>query len=212
VRDIVAWTGQDSSATLALNDDTLTQLREKHGTSEPDFIKGLGYGFDSLTESEARQLLKWKPAEAVRNRILEAGSEGVISNGPGVSQGTPGAEGGAVSHSLAPTSWEQCLFDYGQETTSPETQETSAVSTPQREAGNQRGRTARGRRRLNDLHQYAQGEGGRSGLVKDEFGGLVDSAEANLGFLLGRVEPLPHTKSHGKQVWFEWKLRELPPR
>lgn len=140
---------------MALNDDTLTQLREKHGTSEPSFIKGLGYGFDALTESEARQLLKWKPADAVRNRFLEAGSTGVVSDRENLSQGTPGAEGWAVSRSLAPTSWEQCLFDYGQETTNPETQETSAVSASQGEAGNQCGRTTRGRRGLNDLHHHA---------------------------------------------------------
>lgn len=209
----MAWTGQDYSATLALNDDTLTQHREKHGTSEPDFIKGLGYGFDSVTESEARTLLSWCPAKSVRNRILAPSEPGGRVAGEGVSQGTPGAEGGELSHSLAPHSWEDHLAaSHGQKTTNPETQETRAVSTPQRESGNQRGRTARGRRRLNDLHQHAQGEGGRSGLVKDEFGNLVDSAEADRGFLLDRVEQLQHTKSHGKQVWFEWKLRELPPR
>lgn len=66
----VALTGKQYSAKLALSPETLTALREKHGDLESDFRAATGYGFDALTESEARYLTNFKPATAVRDRIL----------------------------------------------------------------------------------------------------------------------------------------------
>lgn len=67
----VALTGKQYSATLAPTFDTLRALREKHGDLESDFRAATGYGFDALTESEARYLANFKPSERVRTRILE---------------------------------------------------------------------------------------------------------------------------------------------
>ncbi len=73
----VALTGKQYSATLAPTSDILRALREKHGDLESDFRAATGYGFDALTESEARYLANFKPTSAVRDRILaERGRRG----------------------------------------------------------------------------------------------------------------------------------------
>lgn len=72
----VALTGKQYSAKIGLTPSTLQTLREKHGASETDFRAATGYGFDALTESEARYLANFKPADAVRTRIAEAGRQG----------------------------------------------------------------------------------------------------------------------------------------
>ncbi len=51
--------------------ETIQALRERHGELEADFQAATGYGFDSLTEPEARYLSKFKQAERVRDRIAE---------------------------------------------------------------------------------------------------------------------------------------------
>lgn len=87
----VALTGKQYSAKLALSPETLTALREKHGDLESDFRAATGYGFDALTESEARYLTNFKPATAVRDRILaERGRrrQGVDEGATGQTQGS----------------------------------------------------------------------------------------------------------------------------
>lgn len=69
----VALTGKQYSAKLKPSAETLKALREKHGDLESDFKAATGYGFDALTESEARYLANFKPTQSVRDRILEAG-------------------------------------------------------------------------------------------------------------------------------------------
>ena len=69
----VALTGKRYSAKMRLSDETLSALREKHGNLENDFRAATGYGFDSLTESKARYLTNFKPADAIRDRILAEG-------------------------------------------------------------------------------------------------------------------------------------------
>lgn len=66
----VALTGKQYSAKIQASADTLASLREKHGDIETDFRAATGYGFDALTESEARYLANFKPADTVRARIL----------------------------------------------------------------------------------------------------------------------------------------------
>lgn len=78
----VALTGKQYSATLRPAPETLSALRAKHGDLEQDFIAATGHGFDSLTESEARYLAKFKPAQAVRDRILAARDGGSDGNRP----------------------------------------------------------------------------------------------------------------------------------
>lgn len=70
-------TGKPHSARIALDRQTLTELREKHGKElEAWWKKKFGHSFDCLTQSEARYLLKTENADRVRNRIAEAEQEG----------------------------------------------------------------------------------------------------------------------------------------
>ncbi|MCA0214515.1 MAG: hypothetical protein LCH79_15225 [Proteobacteria bacterium] len=65
----VALTGKQYSATMQPSRETLTKLRTKHGSIETEFRAATGYGFDALTESEARYLAAYEPAQSVRDRI-----------------------------------------------------------------------------------------------------------------------------------------------
>lgn len=62
-------TGKPFSATLGLSPDQLVILREKHGNIENWWLTTFGFGFDCLTESEARYLIRTPNAEHIRNRI-----------------------------------------------------------------------------------------------------------------------------------------------
>ncbi|HLF96722.1 MAG TPA: phosphoribosyltransferase [Methylococcaceae bacterium] len=67
----VALTGKPFSSRLALSETTLQQLRAKHGPDlENWWRERFGYGFELLTESEARYLLNTQDADTVRARIL----------------------------------------------------------------------------------------------------------------------------------------------
>ena len=69
----VTLTGKAYSARLALDPATLNGLRHKHGRSLEDWWTAqFGYGFDCLTESEARYLARAEDAELVRDRIAAA--------------------------------------------------------------------------------------------------------------------------------------------
>ncbi len=63
--------GKGYSATLAPSPELLAQVRERYQTVETEFRAVTGYGFDGLTESEARYLAKHDSPESVRNRIIE---------------------------------------------------------------------------------------------------------------------------------------------
>jgi orotate phosphoribosyltransferase len=63
-------TGKQYSAKISLSDQTLGNIREKHGDIEQQFKSSKGYGFDALTESEARYLANYKPTDTIRSRIL----------------------------------------------------------------------------------------------------------------------------------------------
>lgn len=70
-------TGKPYSAKLALDKNTLQELRDKHGKElEQWWREKFGHAFDCLTQSEARYLLKTADADTVRNRIIEAEQEG----------------------------------------------------------------------------------------------------------------------------------------
>lgn len=69
----VALTGKQYSATMKLSDKSLQQLREKHGDIESDFRAATGYGFDALTQSEARYLANYEPAQRLRDRVAAEG-------------------------------------------------------------------------------------------------------------------------------------------
>lgn len=93
VRAAIALTGKQYSARIQPSPETIKALRDKHGDLEDTFRSATGYGFDALTESEARYLANFKPAGAVRDRILAEGrrrgeqpdqgnAEGLSSDGP----------------------------------------------------------------------------------------------------------------------------------
>ena len=66
-------TGKPYSATMAPVGETLRQLRAKHGTElETWWVRTFGFGFECLTESEARYLLNTPTADRVRDRIAAA--------------------------------------------------------------------------------------------------------------------------------------------
>ena len=66
----VVMAGKDFSSRLKLQQSTLTELRSKHGNLEPEWLTVFGYGFDFLTESEARYLVKTEDANRIRAEIL----------------------------------------------------------------------------------------------------------------------------------------------
>jgi hypothetical protein len=70
---VVALTGKQYSAKIQPSPETLTSLRQKHGDLEDQFRAATGYGFDALTESEARYLSRFEPAQRLRDRIAEEG-------------------------------------------------------------------------------------------------------------------------------------------
>lgn len=64
---------------LSLQDTTIYELREKHGTYlEAWWSATFGFGYDCLTNAEAGYLLRTPTADRIRNRItakIEKGSQ-----------------------------------------------------------------------------------------------------------------------------------------
>jgi hypothetical protein len=66
-------TGKAFSAKLKLKAETLAALQGKHGDAlERWWIDSFGYGFERLTESEARYLTRADDAHTISTRITEA--------------------------------------------------------------------------------------------------------------------------------------------
>jgi hypoxanthine-guanine phosphoribosyltransferase len=69
----VTLTGKAYSSDLRLRAETLEVLREKHGQKlEEWWIATFGYGFDRLTESEAKYLIRSDDADTATARIIAA--------------------------------------------------------------------------------------------------------------------------------------------
>lgn len=79
VAKIVALSGKQYSAKISADDAAISLVREKFGDHEDDFRKATGYGFDQLTQSEARYIANFKPSAAVRDRITQEAKQA----GPG---------------------------------------------------------------------------------------------------------------------------------
>ena len=77
-----ALTGKQYSATLRLSPETLKALRERYGNVESDFRAASGRGFDALTESEGRYLVKHDSPDAVRSRIAALAHAGGGASDP----------------------------------------------------------------------------------------------------------------------------------
>jgi hypothetical protein len=69
----IALTGKPYSAKLALSDKQLCELRDKHGGLEDWWRERFGFGFEALTQSEARYLARTADADTIRDRVAEAG-------------------------------------------------------------------------------------------------------------------------------------------
>jgi hypothetical protein len=66
-------TGKGYSAKLSLSEETLRGLKGKHGTElEQWWVAAFGYGFERLTESEARYLTRADDAHSISARIVAA--------------------------------------------------------------------------------------------------------------------------------------------
>ncbi|WP_167009250.1 PLxRFG domain-containing protein [Comamonas sp. Tr-654] len=76
VAGVIALTGKQYSAKIQPSAESLASLRQKHGDLESEFRAATGYGFDSLTESEARYLARYEPADRLRDRISAEGHRG----------------------------------------------------------------------------------------------------------------------------------------
>lgn len=69
VAGAVALTGKPHSAKIQLSPQRLAALRSKHGQLEHWWRKRFGFGFDALTESEARYLERTANADTIRDRV-----------------------------------------------------------------------------------------------------------------------------------------------
>ncbi|MDH1335811.1 PLxRFG domain-containing protein [Comamonas thiooxydans] len=88
VAGVIALTGKQYSAKIQPSAESLASLRQKHGDLENEFRAATGYGFDALTESEARYLSRYEPAERLRDRIAAEGNASRASE----NQGNAGSE------------------------------------------------------------------------------------------------------------------------
>ncbi len=69
-------TGKPFSANLALTAETLKLLQTKHGTELEIWWRAtFNFGYECLTESEARYLVNTPTIDRIRNRIAEAFQE-----------------------------------------------------------------------------------------------------------------------------------------
>ena len=69
----VALTGKPYSAKLKSSPERLEELRKKHGNELENWWQNrFGHAFDTLTESEARYLVRTPDADTIRNRIAAA--------------------------------------------------------------------------------------------------------------------------------------------
>lgn len=80
-----ALTGKNYSRKLSLNPTTLAEVRGKYGSIEPWFRGTFHYGFEGLTQSEARTLLTLDKGQlspdSLRDRLLAARDAGLLRVG-----------------------------------------------------------------------------------------------------------------------------------
>lgn len=114
-----ALTGKDYSRKIALNSQSLADVRERFGSIEPWWRDQFGYGFEGLTESEARTILTLDKgrldADALRDRVAAGRVSGLRAVGEGAAGEGSGAEapgpGGRVNRSAAPVASGGLDFD-----------------------------------------------------------------------------------------------------
>lgn len=92
----VALTGKNYSRKLSINPSTLAEVRGKYGSIEPWWRETFGYGFEGLTQSEARTLLTFDKGrlspDEIRDRIAAARDEGLFRVGQAAAGDRSGTE------------------------------------------------------------------------------------------------------------------------
>ncbi|MBN5143489.1 PLxRFG domain-containing protein [Stenotrophomonas maltophilia] len=114
-----ALTGKDYSRKIALNSQSLADVRERFGSIEPWWRDQFGYGFEGLTESEARTILTLDKgrlhADALRDRVAAGRVPGLARVGAEATGDRSGAEapgpGGRVNRSASPAASGGLDFD-----------------------------------------------------------------------------------------------------
>lgn len=114
-----ALTGKDYSRKITLNSQSLADVRERFGSIEPWWRDQFGYGFEGLTESEARTILTLDKgrldADALRDRVAAGRVSGLRAVGEGATGEGSGAEApgpaGRVNRSAAPAAGSGLDFD-----------------------------------------------------------------------------------------------------
>ncbi|WP_159917913.1 PLxRFG domain-containing protein [Pantoea sp. 18069] len=119
VAGVIALTGKQYSATIQPSSETLTALRQKHGDLENEFRAATGYGFDALTQSEARYLARYEPADRLRDRILAEGRRGRQREDQGDSGSGAVSDGPVFSRSSLATLKNSALDQLGQALSHP---------------------------------------------------------------------------------------------
>ena len=91
--------GSTGSHRLALRQETLAALREGFGTAEAEYEGAFGHGYEGLTESEARAIIRLGVADAVRDRVIAPAKArlGSAARGAGRSGAEDGSRDGLTS-------------------------------------------------------------------------------------------------------------------
>ncbi len=105
----VALTGKNYSRKLSLDPSTLVEVRGKYGEIEPWWRENFGYGFEGLTQSEARTLLTFDKGqlspEQLRDRVAAARDASLFRMGQAAAGDRSGTE--------APVNPDDTLYSLG---------------------------------------------------------------------------------------------------
>jgi len=111
-----ALTGKQYSAKIKPSSELLNKVYEQFGDVESEFRAATGYGFDALTESEARYMAKHNEAKSVRDRIVEAGRKALKranEKNPGLSRPTVNPAEGLRSPAAKPKTGFESAAEFG---------------------------------------------------------------------------------------------------
>ena len=101
-----ALTGKNYSRKLSLDSSTLAEVRGKYGSIEPWFRETFGYGFEGLTQSEARTILTFDRGvlspEQLRDRLAASRVRGSVAVDEGATGDRPGTEAPVVDDDQGP--------------------------------------------------------------------------------------------------------------
>lgn len=94
---VSALIGSTGSTVLALTAATLGTLRDRFGQVEGEFQEAFGHGYDGLTESEARAILRFGMVDAFRDRVLAPAAARRVAAIGGAAGGSAAKSGETVT-------------------------------------------------------------------------------------------------------------------